>query len=239
MLVNIDAKQLEWVCAAYLSKDKVAYDEINAGVDLHSINQERFGLPTRTLAKVFLFRLIYGGSAFAYVHDPEFAHVSSSESFWQRVIDTAYDKYKGLGKWHESLVSEVVRTGSLTVDATKRTYHFTKERGEWPRPKILNYPVQGLGHDLMAVYRTALKSVRTTLGLSSLLTSTVHDSILFDCPAEETQIVCQLALATTDQVPLDFKTRFGVEFDLPFRVEVKYGPNWGPNMEIYDANSSR
>jgi hypothetical protein len=29
MLLNADAKQLEWVCAAYLSQDKVAIKEIH------------------------------------------------------------------------------------------------------------------------------------------------------------------------------------------------------------------
>ena len=64
MLLNADAKQLEWICATYLSQDKVAIDEINNQVDQHADNQARFGLPSRLIAKTFVFRLIYGGSAF-------------------------------------------------------------------------------------------------------------------------------------------------------------------------------
>lgn len=56
MLVNCDAKALEWLGVAYLSKDKVAYDEIRNNVDQHTANQERFGLPSRLIAKTFVFR---------------------------------------------------------------------------------------------------------------------------------------------------------------------------------------
>ena len=98
MLLQADAKALEWVCASYLSQDETAYKEIWNNVDQHTDNQERFGLPSRLIAKTFVFRLIYGGSAFSYANDPNFTAVSKSESFWQDVIDAFYKKYNGLAK---------------------------------------------------------------------------------------------------------------------------------------------
>lgn len=56
MICNGDAKGLEWVSAAYLSQDKLAIQEIWDKLDSHSDNQQRFGLPSRLIAKVFLFR---------------------------------------------------------------------------------------------------------------------------------------------------------------------------------------
>jgi hypothetical protein len=71
-IVNADAKALEWVVGSYLSKDKLAYEEIFAGVDMHTNNQIAFKLPGwedaskglkteqaalgRLIAKVFVFR---------------------------------------------------------------------------------------------------------------------------------------------------------------------------------------
>ena len=72
MLLNADAKQLEWICAAYLSQDKVAIKEILGQIDQHKDNQKRFGLPSRLIAKTFVFRLIYGGGAYSYANDPNF-----------------------------------------------------------------------------------------------------------------------------------------------------------------------
>jgi hypothetical protein len=42
--------------AVYLSKDKVWYEEIRNEVDQHTENQKAFGLPSRLIAKKFVFR---------------------------------------------------------------------------------------------------------------------------------------------------------------------------------------
>ena len=82
MLLQADAKQLEWVGATYLSQDQTALKEIWESVDQHADNQERFGLPSRLIAKTFVFRLIYGGSAYSYANDPNFKDIGN-EKFWQ------------------------------------------------------------------------------------------------------------------------------------------------------------
>ena len=95
MLLQADAKQLEWVGAAYLSQDDLAIQEIWDGTDMHSDNQARFGLPSRLIAKTFVFRLIYGGSAYSYAHDPNFKEIGN-EAYWQNIIDQFYNKYTKL-----------------------------------------------------------------------------------------------------------------------------------------------
>ena len=107
MLLQADAKALEWVCATYLSQDQTAAKEIWDGTDQHTDNQLRFGLPSRLIAKTFVFRLIYGGSAYSYANDTNFTDVSRSESFWQNVIDEFYNKYQGLGQWHKDIVAKI------------------------------------------------------------------------------------------------------------------------------------
>lgn len=56
MILQADAKALEWVVGAYLSQDKVAMQEIKERVDQHTLNQKAFGLPSRLIAKKFVFR---------------------------------------------------------------------------------------------------------------------------------------------------------------------------------------
>ena len=99
MLCNVDFKSLEVVTAAYLSQDEVMCAEVRNGLDFHGLNQEKFNLLDRVTAKVFMFRIIYGGTQFAT--DPKFTHVSKSQKFWNKVIDDFYGKYKGLYRWHE------------------------------------------------------------------------------------------------------------------------------------------
>lgn len=231
MLINIDAKQLEWVAAAYLSKDKTAYEEIRNNVDTHENNRVRLRLPTRLIAKTFLFRLIYGGTAYAYAHDPEFTHVSASDKYWQRIIDEFYNKYKGLHRWHGDLVREVVRSGKLVMP-TGREYAYSKINGDWPRTTILNYPVQGFGADLMAIARVSLYKRMVRDRLESKLICTVHDSIVVDSPVSEVSRVVSLVNDVWKDIPRNFERLFKVQFDLPLRCEILTGDNWKDMKEI-------
>jgi DNA polymerase I-like protein with 3'-5' exonuclease and polymerase domains len=239
MLLQADAKALEWVCATFLSQDETAIKEIWDGTDQHSDNQLRFGLPSRLIAKTFVFRLIYGGSAYSYAHDVNFTSVSTSESFWQSVIDEFYKKYNGLAKWHKQVVDTAMRDRQLTMP-TGRIYKYEPEvkygRVKWPRTKILNYPVQGLGADLMAIARVSLSNrLKDKDGVK--LINTVHDSIILDYNEkvwDNNSIVSLVDKCFTD-VPANFEKLFGTNFNLPMRVECQVGPNWG-NMEIVNVN---
>ena len=142
MLINFDVKGLEWVTGTWLSKDKIAYEEIIRGADQHSDNQTKFNLPSRLIAKIFVFRLVYGGSAYAYSVDPDFESVRGSIQFWQKAIDSFYEKYQGWAAWHVAICKEVAETGRLVMPHG-RVFEFERNKfGEWPRTEILNYPVK-------------------------------------------------------------------------------------------------
>lgn len=232
MLINCDISGLEWVCASYLSQEQVAMDEIRKCIDQHADNQTRFGLPERTIAKIFLFRLIYGGGAWSYANDPAFMPVSKSEKFWQEVIDKFYDKYRGLHRWHTSIVQQVVATGRLEMP-TGRVYTYTKDkRGEWPRTTILNYPVQGLGADLMMIGRLSFFRRLKESELPALLVSSIHDSLVVDSEPEVCYNICKILKESIEDIPNNFERLFGVPFNLPMKSEISYGLN-KKDMEIW------
>ena len=238
MLLQADAKALEWVCAAYLSQDPIAIKEIWNNVDQHTDNQQRFGLPSRLVAKTFVFRLIYGGSAFSYANDTNFKDIGG-ETFWQGVIDQFYSKYVRLGEWHIKILNDAKRDRKLVMP-TGRVYYYEPEirygKAKWPRTRILNYPVQGLGADLMSIARVSLYNRLKEVEGAKLI-NTVHDSIIVDFNeklCDNISIVKLVDKCFTD-IPLNFKKLFGVDFNLPMRVECQVGPNWG-NMEIINVN---
>lgn len=240
MIISVDHSGLEWVTAVYLSQDKVGIDEINQGIDQHSDNQKRFGLPSRLIAKTFVFRLIYGGSAYAYANDPIFMPVSADVAFWQRVIDEFYSKYYGLAEWHRRIVEDVGRTGKYE-SVSGRVYHFEPYQtnsGEWklPRTKILNYPVQGLGADIVMLSRISLwkRTVAATThwtNIGSKFVNTVHDDIWLDCPdcelkgLDKDEKECYNIVSEIDGVfqdlPKNFERAFKVPFNLPCRYDIK------------------
>jgi DNA polymerase I-like protein with 3'-5' exonuclease and polymerase domains len=233
MLINVDAKHLDWTAAVYLSQDKVGIKEITDGFDLHTDNQKSFGLPSRLIAKVFLFRIIFGGSAYSFSLDNDFAEVGFNEKQWQEVIDKFYRKYQGIRKWHEELVQRAMQTGHLEIP-TGRQWDFVKgytKRGEdkWPVTTIKNYPVQGLEADLMMIVRVSLLK-RIQHEPRILLINSVHDSVLLDVPKDLMDFCIQTIKGVFEDVPDNFKRLFGVDFNLPFRGEILVGMDW-LNME--------
>jgi DNA polymerase I len=239
MIVNSDAKSLEINCAAYLSQDPVLLEEVRNGFDMHSSNQEILGLPSRLIAKVFVFRLIYGGSAYAYSVDQDFASCGFSKKKWESVITRFYDKYQGLAKWHATIVQQVTQTGELTMP-TGRVYKYkpTQDiRGgvSWPRTTILNYPVQGLGADLMSIVRVSLHRNLAKLKIPKqelCLVNTVHDSVVLDLDTKHLDVIVEMLYNTYENVPKNFKALFGKEYNLPLFQEVSIGPNMKDLKEI-------
>lgn len=228
-LIEGDAKGLEVVGAAYLSGDKVLCQELHDGVDIHGDNQRRFNLPSRTIAKIFKFRILYGGTEHGFVNDSDFSWVSRDKRYWRKVIDSYYAKYTGIGSWHEDLVRTAMSTGEYT-SPTGRTYSYRPYqnwRGEWvwPRTQILNYPVQGLGADLMSIARVS--AYRRLVNLEDLVfVNSVHDSIIVDTTSKNVYDVCVTLEEVFKDVPKNFTKIFNKPFNLPMSGEIKYGPNW-------------
>ena len=227
MICNADVKSLEVVVAAELSGDEVLIKEINDKVDIHDVNRERFNLgegkEARRVAKVFKFRLIYGGMFFH--NDPDFRHVSTKKAFWDGVVEQYFDKYKGMRRWHTELIQTAQRDGKLTIPSG-RFYPFSPlPNGEWPITQIKNYPVQGFGADLVMLARLETRRRIRESGLPILLVSTIHDSIVVECPEKHVQEAGKILFESIEAVPRLCKQVFGYDFRLPMTSEVQYGPN--------------
>lgn len=242
MLIECDSAQLEWRTAMFLSQDKVGIKEIKDGLDFHSDNQKRYKFPQgkegRDLAKTFIFRAIYKGPAYAYATDPRFMGVSSSEKFWQRVIDATYEKYSGLRDWHTKIIQQVNATGMLT-NPTGRVYEFKRNlKGEYPEREIVNHPVQGLGAEFMAIARVTAYNRLPKFYLRDklLFVNTVHDSIVVDADVpegrKELEDICVWLEDIFLDIPRNFERVFGLRINIPLCGECKYGPNWG-NMKKF------
>lgn len=231
MLINCDVKGLEVVVAAELSGDVVLQREIRDGVDIHDENRRAFrlgdGKPGRLVAKIFKFRLIYGGSAWSYANDPTFASVSRRVDFWEGVINQYYEKYSGVKRWHDNLLKTVKERGYIDVPSG-RFYEFKPEfrNGDWkwPLTQIKNYPVQGFGADLVMLARIRAKQLLS--GQSQVdFVQTVHDSVVVDTPKEKCYTVCMALKQAVEDVPQLCQQYFNYKFSLPLTCEVQVGTN--------------
>ena len=106
---------------------------------------------------------------------------------------------------------------------------------QWPKTQIYNYPVQGLGAELMAIARVSLMKRIKTTGIHALPVVTVHDSILLDTEEKEVDKVLPLIYNVFKDVPKNFERLFGVPFDVALNVEVQVGPTWGDMKDVDSA----
>lgn len=217
--------------AAELSGDRVLSQEIIDKVDIHETNRDKFklgeGKPGRLIAKIFKFRLIYGGSAYSYANDSDFQMVSRDQKFWQEVIDAYYAKYTGIAAWHKQLAVEAQTNGCIVIPSGR---HYPiqpdySKREPWPLTIIKNYPVQGFGADLVMLARLEARRRLREADIEALLISTIHDSIVADCPSKHVEQVGRILNESIEAVPLLCKKVFDYEFKLPLTSEVQYGPN--------------
>jgi DNA polymerase I-like protein with 3'-5' exonuclease and polymerase domains len=133
-----------------------------------------------------------------------------------------------------------MRDGRIEMP-TGRVYKFEPEvkygKVKFPRTKILNYPVQGLGADLMALARVSLRNrLKDKEGV--LMVNTVHDSIILDVDINKISCynISKIVNDCFTDVPKNFHKLFGQEFNLPMRVEIQVGPNW-KDMEVYEVGN--
>lgn len=229
-------KALEWRVALFHSQDKVGIGEVLNGIDPHASNRDIYKFPPgdagRDLAKTFLYRMIFKGPAYAYANDPRFMMVSSSEKFWQNIIDLTYEKYHGLAEWHTKIIQEVNSTGRLAIQ-TGRVYEFKRTlKGNFSEFDITNYPVQGLGAELVAIARVSAFSRHRKWHLRDrvLFVNTVHDSIVVDADVKvgsaELSEVCMWLEDIFLDVPRNFKQLYGLTMNVPMAGECKYGVSW-------------
>lgn len=242
MIINVDAKSLEWCTYLFLSQDKVGIEEwigvINDPTknDIHRSNQEAFALPSRLIAKIFLFRWIYRGSAFAYSRDPDFTGVSRKPDFWQDVIDRYYTKYHGIYDIHMRYIKEATTTGSV-VSPFGREYTFHPKvnyKGEiiMPESDIVNWPNQGVGADVMAVARVAVRSRLKRYNVPNRMVNTVHDSLVADAPEKEKDFWIDTFCQVFKDLPKLIEQAYGVPWNVPMLGEASVGSNMKDLVEV-------
>lgn len=228
MLINGDVKSLEVVVAAELAQDKTLIGEILEKLDTHADNQNRFGFPSRIIAKRFIFKLLYGATAYGYTTDSDFLEVGYSQTHWQEVIDQFYTKYHGIYKWHQKLLRQVQENNGIIDVPSGRFYKFDPDyskREPWPLTQIKNYPVQGFGADLVMLARIEFFKRFKESGLEGYFIQTIHDSLVADVPSKNVAPVAKMLQEAVAKVPELCYNRWNYKFSLPMTSEVLVGPN--------------
>lgn len=228
MLISVDVKQLEWRVLLELSQDPVGIKEILNNEDSHALNQAAFSLPSRLIAKIFLFRTIFRGTGYSFSIDPDFAHVSTSSDFWDTKNEQFYKKYKGVDACHYQW-KKLCEDGKPIISPFGREWDvpLLNQYGKINWTQFTNYPVQGTGADIMMIARISFWNRVVKAGLENIikLVQTVHDSIVVDCPKEYLKWVVETFHQVFKDLIANIKKLFGYDWKVPLDCECSYGDN--------------
>jgi len=228
MIVNADVSGLELYVAADWYNDPVLKDELLNNKNIHEDNQARFKLPELVIAKIFVFRLLFGGTEFGFAQDSDFLSVGFSAKQWRTVIEQFYHKYPDIRKGQDRDIKFVKENGFLEIPSG-RYFDFApvKKHGEtkWPESRIKNYPIQGGGADLVKLARIeAFRQFRES-GMEGHFIGTIHDSLKYDVPEKNVDATVKILVDSIEKIPEMCYNRWSYKFSLPMRCKVYVGKN--------------
>ncbi len=223
-LIGIDAKALELRClAGYLAVwDQGEYAEIvtNPEIDIHVYNQEKFGVPTRDIAKRLLYGVLYGAGALkaGTIVDPNEKDEVVLRKLGGTAINSFMDGVPALRKLKQQIDSILLQRTYL-VGLDGRHLHCRSAF------KGLNVLLQSAGAIIMKqVVVFAQRNIEQNLGLvygqdweQHLF---VHDEVEVSCKPQYTEAVREQVLNAFPQA----QEHLG--FRCPIHGDARVGKTW-------------
>ena len=223
-LIGIDAKALELRClAGYLAlwdDGEYASLVVNPEVDIHTYNQEQFGVETRDISKRLLYGMLYGCGAVkaGTIIDPNEKDPDKLKRLGRNAIDGFMKGVPALKKLKEQIESTLTERKYLVGLDKRALYCRSSFKG-------LNVLLQSAGAILMKqVVVNIHNNIEQNLGLpygkgwEQLLM--IHDEIEIACYPEYTEAVKEQAMMAFPQAQQAFNFRCDIEGD------AKVGSNW-------------
>jgi DNA polymerase-1 len=238
LLLQADLSQIEWRGAMELSEDAVGLHEVNAGIDQHAeacTNPKLMNLPltkdNRTDAKVFNFRMIYGGSPYGFFMDTKMPNFPLKR--WKQIVFGFENKYYGLTNWQQANITHVMRYGCMRIKTGRKFVFNRGEGGEYNERQIKNYPVQGLaGGDILPLCAVIIRRGMLKAGLESRMILTVHDSIVFDILNKEKERLVKLINLVLNNLTKYIINYYNTSWSADLAGEIEVGPNYADLKEI-------
>jgi DNA polymerase-1 len=178
----------------------------------------------RNDAKIFNFRMIYGGSPYGFYMDTKMP--DKPLKWWKKVVFGFENKYYRLTGWQQDNITNVMRHGCLRIK-TGRKFVFNKVGQEYNERQIKNYPVQGLaGGDILPLLAVIIRRGMQKASLESRMILTVHDSIVFDVLIKEKERLIKLIEIVLNNLVNYIKSYYNISWSADLAGEIEVGPNY-------------
>lgn len=239
MIIDADFSGLEHRVAAELSRDPIMMQEIFDGSDVHKDNAINFfgSAEHRQIAKVFTFRILYGGTAYAFYMDNKMPSFSLKK--WEGIVDAYYEKYKGLKAWQDANYALVCKQGWYSAFTGRRWSFQPKKQRDgsfmYNRPSVCNYMVQGVSTgDIMPLAMVIVERRLYKLDLLQdvKIINQVHDSLIFDSPKKHLDVLAEVLYNVYRGMGQSISEYWNYDWQVPLNGEVKVGYNWSDMTKI-------
>lgn len=225
LILGADYSQIELRVLAHLSGDTGLIDAFTSGADFHtataarvfSVAPEAVDAEMRRKAKAVNFGIVYGQSAHGLADTLGITHTEA-----QATIDRYFGAYPRVREFLDETVAAAHATGYAETLYGRRRPIPELRSPNWNlrafgERTAMNHPMQGTAADIMKLAMIEADRRIRAEGLSSRLVLQVHDELVFECPADELDIVSALARETMSGV---------ARLSVPLEVSVGSGPNW-------------
>ncbi|MCD8119834.1 MAG: DNA polymerase I [Lachnospiraceae bacterium] len=225
LFVDADYSQIELRILAHMAGDENLCQAYHEEQDIHRITASKvFGVPLQEVtaeqrrnAKAVNFGLVYGISSFGLSQDLSISRKEAAE-----YIEQYFVTYPGVRRFLDEAVADAKKLGySVTLFGRRRpipelksSNYMTRSFGE---RVAMNAPIQGTAADIMKIAMVRVEKRLLQEGLKSRIVLQVHDELLVETDAAETERV-KAILSEEMQGAADLK--------VPLAVGMEQGKNW-------------
>lgn len=227
---NSDYSQLELRVSAFITQDEKMKEIYDQDLDFHGmVSSIMFEKPQEEITKLERFRsklvsfgTLYGRSALSLSKSPD-VDWSIEES--QKFIDNFLNGFPRFKEWSQD-IGQFALSEHYVESPLGRRRRFPlvthENKGSICRQAV-NSPIQGSGSDICAYALTKLYNPLRKLG--GQIAFTVHDSICGYLPKDRIDECLKLIKRTMETNP-------PFEMNVPLKVEIDTGENWGIAKEV-------
>ena len=228
VLISADYSQIELVVLAHLSGDKNMSQSFIDGTDVHKataaliygVAPDEVTPEMRRTAKTINFGVIYGMSAFRLARDLGISRTQASQ-----FIENYFAQYSSVDSFIKDTIKKAEETGWVeTLFGRRRPIMNINSRNKLEKAAAeriaVNTPVQGSAADIVKTAMLAVSDALKTSASPARLLLQVHDELIFECPDDKATIDTTIAL-------IKDKMENAVKLNVPLRVSIEYGKNWG------------
>ena len=225
LLVSADYSQVELRLLAHIAGEVALKEIFEKGEDVHTatacrvfgVRPEQIDPGMRSKAKMINYGIVYGLSAWGMADRLDIPQDEADE-FIQRYMAG----FPAVARFIEETIEQGTQHGYVSTLFGRRRQVPELRARRWELRKqgerfAVNMVIQGTAADIMKVAMVRCDQAVKQAGLRSRMVLQIHDELLFEGPAEESQEVERIA---REEMAGAF------ELDPPLAVEAGVGPDW-------------